>query len=533
MSWTARSAAVLLAGALVACADAPTGPAPNAAPAPRLATAGGNGGANGGSGPSSLELIEDDYAGGLLDKESANRYREYAVSAPERLPSKYRGASIGKDATYSMVQLAKEWSTLSAATRKEIRDLRANGFGNLKDSVVTAHFVLHYTRQGDWAVPAHDADRDGRPDFIETAATSWEAVWDRQVGQLRYPAPKLTVDALGNPTNKFHVYYKDMPYYGYCVPENVELTATSPVARGTASAWIVVENDFAGFLPNDEDVTGDEPVRSGALKVTQAHEFMHAVQFNLNVYQSGWLMESHATWAEDAVYDDVNDWHWYIDGFLRRPDLPVHNRYVYGSAFFLNWVSERYGQDAPRQIWEAAKTMTAIDAVREVAFGGSWAGLAAFAPAQATLDLSDFTTDAPSLVPVDAGLLLRARHASYPVDATIAAATRQTPNRAPYGLGSNFVEFTPGAAAGDLTLTVDGADGHAWRAYAIVHGDRGRPEVRPIALDGASAGTLTVSGFGGRGATKVTLAVTIADRAGVQVPWRYAARVGAATVAAR
>jgi hypothetical protein len=56
------------------------------------------------------------------------------------------------------------------------------------------------------------------------------------------------------------------------------------------------------------------------------------------------------------VYDHVNDWHWFVNSFLRTPDLPVHNRYVYGSAFFINWVSERFGEDAPRQIWEKAKS---------------------------------------------------------------------------------------------------------------------------------------------------------------------------------
>ena len=119
-------------------------------------------------------------------------------------------------------------------------------------------------------------------------------------------------------SNKFHVYFKDMKFYGYTVPENVDYAPVNGFPSGTASAWIVVENDFAGFPPNDEDVTGLEPVRTGALKVTQAHEFMHALQFNINVYQSGWLMESHATWAEDAVYDGINDWHWYINTFLRH-----------------------------------------------------------------------------------------------------------------------------------------------------------------------------------------------------------------------
>ena len=519
--------AAVLAGALLlgACADEPTAPVSAATATPRFA-AGGNG-----NGPSSLDLIEDDYAAGLIDKENTNRYREYAVSAPEKLPAKYRSSERGKDATYSMVQMAKDWSSLSAATRKEIKDLRANGFGNLKATLETPHFVLHYTTQGDWAVPAQNLDGNAHPDFIDAAAKSWEEVYARQVNQLGYPAPKLTTTADGTVSNKFHVYFKDMLYYGYCVPENVTYAPVDGFPSGTASAWIVVENDFVGFPPNDEDLTGLEPVRTGALKVTQAHEFMHALQFNLNVYQSGWLMESHATWAEDAVYDDINDWHWYINRFFASPNLPIFNRYVYGAAYFQNWLSERYGVDAPRRVWEAAKSMSAADAVNSVAFGNSWSPMAAFAWDQPTLRISDFTTDPTSSIQPNPARLLRTSHGSYPVNVEIPAATKQTSNGAPYGLGSNYVEFTPGNTSGALTLTFDGADGHAWRASAIVYG-RGAPSIVPISLDGNSAGSVEITGFG-KQSTRVLLAVTIADRAGVQVPYSYGASVATATVAGR
>jgi hypothetical protein len=479
-------------------------------------------------------MIEEDYAGGLVDKENANRYREYAVSAPSKLPAKYRSTEKGKDATYSMVQLALDWGSLSEPTRKEIRDLRANGFGNLKGTRETTHFVLHYTTQGDWAVPAQDADRNGYPDFIDAAAASWEQVWQREVVELGYPAPKYTTDALGNVSTKFHVYYKDMPYYGYCVPENVQYAPQNGFPSGTASAWIVVENDFAGFSPNDEDPTGLELIRTGALKVTQAHEFMHALQFRMNVYQSGWLMESHATWAEDAVYDDVNDWHWYINSFLRTPQLPIHNRYVYGSAFFINWLSEKYGQDTPLKIWHEAQSMSALDAIKKVAFGGSWEPMKEFAGVQATLGLNDFTPNLTSSVipPRNTGLLLRARHDSYPVNVEIPEATKHTANGAPYGLGSNFIEFTPGTASGTLTLTVDGTDGYAWRGYAITTSSAGKTAVLPITLGTGSAGSIAIADFGSKVA-KVTLAMTIADRAGVQVPFTYGAQVAPATLARR
>ena len=516
-----RTPFLLLAALVAACSDATlpaTAPAPNE---PRFAAQ------SGGNGKSSLDLIEDDYDAGALDKDNANRYRAYAVFATEKLPAKYRSTAIGKDATTSMTRQALEWDGLSKSTQQEILDLRANGFANLKNTFETPHFVLHFsTASVSDAVPSLDASGiRGVPDYIEVAAQSWEDVWQREVVELGYPAPKGVTT-----TNKFHVYYDKLSYYGYTAPTNVELQGVSPVPVGTASAYIVVNNDFYGFPPNDEDRTGNEVIRSGAMKVTQAHEFMHAIQFNMNVYGSGWLMESHATWAEDAVYDGVNDWHWYIDRFLAAPDLPIFNRYLYGSAYFQNWLSERYGTDVMRQIWLAHRTRNAPDAIRDVAFGGSWEAMKAFAPAEYREDISDFTTDAPSIVESirpHRGIT-RATHASYPVSVDVPPSTNRLPNGAPYGLGANFVDFTN--ATGSLTVSFDGADGPAWRAYVIATSSNGKTSTLPMTLDGGSAGSLTVDGMGTRWA-KATLVVTIADRPGIAVPFSYGATVSRGAIA--
>ena len=175
--------------------------------------------------------------------------------------------------------------------------------------------------------------------------------------------------------------------------------------------------------------------------------------------------------------------------------------------------------------------MSAADAVKSVAFGGSWAPFATFAWDQPTLEISDFTTDATSSIQPNPDRLLRATHASYPVDVTIPDATKQTSNGAPSGLGANYVEFTPGSASGSLTLSFDGGDGYAWRASAIVFGNGG-PSVVPIDLDGGSAGTVVISGFG-KQTSRVLLAVTIADRSGVQVAYSYGATVGSGSIAAK
>jgi len=506
--------AAVLCVIAAACADQQNGPAgPSSSPDQPSAAAGGGGS------KSSLDLIEDDYATGLLDKNNASRYREYAVSLPDKLPNKYRSATIGKDATYSMLLMARDWDQLSASTKQEILDIRANGFSQLKETVTTPHFVLHYSTLGNQAVPAQDSDGNGISDFIDVAAASWETVWNREIVQLGYPTP------VGTPGLKFHVYYKDLrSYYGVTYSDNLVLQQTSPVPLGTASAYIVVENDFhEGFPPNDEDVTGKEVIRSGALKVTQAHEFMHAIQFNINVFQSGWLFESHATWAEDAVYDGINDWRWYVNRFLTNPDAPIFNRYVYGSAFFMNYLSEIYGVDVTRQIWLQSRTSTTPDAVRLAAFGGSWEAMKTFAPAEYLLDISDFTSDGASVIPRPRNTI-RAVHSSYPVSVTVPGSTNQVANRAPWGLGANFIEFAPNGR-GDLTISFDGTDGFAWRAYVVATPARGGDaSVIPVTLNSSSAGSVTVRDFGGRW-SKVTLTPTIADRDGREVPYSYAADV--------
>lgn len=509
-----RLAPVALLLLVGACTD--TDPAAPPSAATPSFTAGGQGSGNG---QTSLDLIEGDYSAGLIDKNNANRYRQYAVSAVERLPAKYRSNAIGKDATLSMLRMALDWDELSAPTQQEILDLQAHGFGQLKETAETEHFIIHYTTQGEHAVPAVDANGNGRSDFVDVAVESYERIWDVEIDQLGYPAPK------GTPQAKFHIYFQNLRlYYGYTsTVGSIETLATSPFPLGTAAAFIVVENDFSeGFPPNDEDRTGNEPVRSGAQKVTNAHEFMHASQFNINIYQSGWLFESHATWAEDIVYDDLNDWRWYINRFLATPDFPLFSRFVYGSAFFQHWVSENFGQDVPRQVWLAGRTRSTADAVRDVVFGGSWDGIKAFAPAEYLLDLSDFTSDPPSVVPLPRNFI-RATHATYPVSVTLPASKGNVINRAPWGLGANFVEFVP-AGGGTLTLGFDGTDGFAWRAFAVATGPNGRSSVIAIPLNAGSAGSVTVAGFGTRW-TRVALVPTIADRPGAEVPYSYSADI--------
>ena len=169
-----------------------------------------------------------------------------------------------------------------------------------------------------------------------------EASWTREVDQLGYRAPASDGTAGGDA--RFDVYLADVSsqgYYGFCVPE-------APVAgqQYLAQAYCILDNDMLGF-PMD-------PVSS--LRVTAAHEFFHAIQFNIDAAEDAWWMEASATWMEEQVAGDVNDNRQYLPvGQLGKPGVPLDtydgSLAMYGNWIFVQRLSQRYGVDAVRQVW--------------------------------------------------------------------------------------------------------------------------------------------------------------------------------------
>jgi hypothetical protein len=101
------------------------------------------------------------------------------------------------------------------------------------------------------------------------------------------------------------------------------------------------------------------------LKVTAAHELFHATQFAYDYREDGWFMESTAVWAEDEVYDEINDNLQYnAISPLRQPrqslDQFGNSLRQYGEWFFFRYLSERFRTEQGgmptivRQIWARA-----------------------------------------------------------------------------------------------------------------------------------------------------------------------------------
>jgi len=281
------------------------------------------------------------------------------INAPG-VPGEVPGAPALESPTLVLTELLGVYPELSAAQRVRADSLlaRPDGDGVLTDPIHTwatdpdlescgDHVCVHWTTDAEHAPPAaDDLPVSGVPDWVDTTRDVMEEVWATEVDQLGYRAP--AADALpttgADPADvpKFDVYLSELApdYYGYCVPE----TYVSGQSR-RASGYCVLDNDFAEFPLG--------PLAS--LKVTAAHEFFHAIQFNYDFLEDGWLKEATATWMEERYADSVNDNRAYLKyGQLGKPRAPL-DTYAglahYGNWLFFERLSAKYGVDSVRALW--------------------------------------------------------------------------------------------------------------------------------------------------------------------------------------
>ena len=158
-------------------------------------------------------------------------------------------------------------------------------------------FEFTYQTSGDDAVPATDSNSNSVPDFVEEAGIAADSTYSYLVQTLGFADP--IPDG-----STYEISFEDLQNtYGFAQ------TYSNPGGPGT---HIVLEKDFVGF-PSNNDPDGDQ---LGALRVTVAHEFKHAIQFAQNDFtgdSDGWA-EMDATLIEEVVYDLVNDYYNYLGG---------------------------------------------------------------------------------------------------------------------------------------------------------------------------------------------------------------------------
>jgi hypothetical protein len=119
-----------------------------------------------------------------------------------------------------------------------------------------------------------------------------------------------------------------MESYGYTLP-----------VEGTTR--IILHRDYTGF-PENLDPEGS--VR-GAAKVSIAHELKHASQFAASRWSEGGWLEADATWAEDLVFDETDDYLRYLpEGSpVSHPGTWLARGASYEDCLWQHLIAERHG----------------------------------------------------------------------------------------------------------------------------------------------------------------------------------------------
>ncbi len=304
--------------------------------------------------------LDRDVAAGILTTELATVYRALAVVAPDSLPVQYRFpiAGISKCPTEALVAASQVINSNPDEYGQFARQLLARPQTAFYIESPLGYFRIHFDTTGVDKVNTTDFNANNIPDFVERAANLADSVWlDEVVTMGHLPPPS---DGLLGGNGQYDIYFQQVPYYGYTSPETA-----GPQPWNDYSSHIVVNSTFGPSFPPNNDPEGDI---IGALKVTIAHEFYHAVQFGYDATEFSFFMEQSSTWIEDVVYPVVNDNYNYLPVFYSDPQIGLQagGDHRYSAFIWPKFLEERFGVSVIREMWSKCRFDNAIGAWGEV-----------------------------------------------------------------------------------------------------------------------------------------------------------------------
>lgn len=270
-------------------------------------------------------------------------------------------AASGREATLVLRDLAVGLQYLDPADRRAARRILArpdqgsdpDNFGSeaAASPICSANFCVHWgTRARSAPSNTDTSPANGIPDFAERVLEAADHSFDVENTSLGWNEP-VSDGTKGGGSGLTDVYLTDLErgLFGYAT--------TDPGESGRKEAgYLVLDNDYAGFSGVPVDL----------MAVTMAHEYNHILQFAYDVFQDGWMFESTATFMEDYVFPDVNDYINFLDAFLRQSQVPITDdrrgdQKIYGSAVWNHFIARRYSPEVVRHAWEVSPAVKPKD----------------------------------------------------------------------------------------------------------------------------------------------------------------------------
>lgn len=212
---------------------------------------------------------------------------------------------------------------------KRCRDVPGSCYKGKSKRICSVVICVH------WVPKSRDSRNGAKRSYARKTLKAMTHVHKKYVA-AGYRKPYSDHGRGGN--NKPDVYLSQIGtagYYGYCTSDD-----PTPPRHGGTWGYCVLDNDYRA-----SEFPAHTPLEN--MKVTAAHEYFHNVQFAHDYGEDNWFMEATATWAEDEVYDSINDNAFYLPhGPISNPLTPLDSfkdLFHYGTWVFFRYLTDRYG----------------------------------------------------------------------------------------------------------------------------------------------------------------------------------------------
>ena len=206
---------------------------------------------------------------------------------------------------------------------------------NLDQTYDTDHFRFYYT------LDASSTDAVENEEYVTNMGAVFEEVWSFYIDSMGFDQPPL------NPNNDHDLYEI---YIEYLSPTYFGLTFGEGSGE-SCYGFIKMRNSYTASQFNNHTVLEN-------IQVTAVHEFFHSIQFGYNCYEKFWFMEASATWSEDELYDNINDFYRYIPNFFSNPNhaIGTEGTFMYGTCIFFQYIDEHLGgRETIRKSWDYSR----------------------------------------------------------------------------------------------------------------------------------------------------------------------------------
>ncbi len=209
-------------------------------------------------------------------------------------------------------------------------------------------FRVHFTRAGKNAVPLADPTDSGVPDLVRAVDSVYEAVATKYQTELGFRAP-LSDSAIADNggDGRFDIYLLDFGMQSDGA-FRADKCFTSP--SETCIGYVAQENDFKGY---------GYPSPTVATRILGSHEYFHGIQDAYDGNQDVVITEGTAVWGTEQFDPSTDDFEGFIGSYLDRMDRSLDSpppgpvpSFAYGSAIFFQFLTEKYGPNTVRELWE-------------------------------------------------------------------------------------------------------------------------------------------------------------------------------------